>query len=102
MGVTYFPSSLWRVGVQYRYMGQRYAIGDIDNTLNQEPSYGLLDATLAYHHDDFRTSLSLKNITAVKYNIAAVESTDADGEPSVYYYPAPRFTVMWSLVYQLD
>ena len=90
------------MGVQYRYMGQRYAIGDIDNALKQESGYGLLNATLAYHRDDFRTSLSLKNITAVKYNMAAVESTNSDGDSSVYYYPAPRFTLMWSLVYQLD
>lgn len=102
VGVTYFPSLLWRVGVQYRYMGQRYAIGDIDNALKQESGYGLLNATLAYHRDDFCTSLSLKNITAVKYNMAAVESTNSDGDSSVYYYPAPRFTLMWSLVYQLD
>ena len=101
-GVVFSPAHFWQLEMQYRYMGQRYAMGDVDNALGQEPAYGLLDATVAYHRGCYRTALSLKNMTAVKYNIAAVESTNGEGEPSVYYYPAPRFSVMWSLTYHMS
>ncbi len=100
-GMDFIPNDAWKLVVDYRYVGQRYAIGDIDNVMQPESGYGLVDVSVNFHRGHLIASLALKNLTNVKYNEAAVLSTNSDGQQAVYYYPAPRFNTILTVSYMM-